>query len=266
MKRLLPFFLALALLLSGCGEMQAQELPPPSPVKTGDTSIIPEETAEPELTYETREVGYTIRRIQLDPKGSHLDVYFEIPVFHIPGEGYEKINAFFEELADTFFSAENSNMDNIWERAWESGWELYDRHTAQVTCWSDKLVSVTLSSIWMAGGVKTYQIDGYTFRTDTGELLTLEEVTGQSAEEIKEEIINTLAIILEERGSDPERSLAEAEKYDLKDFDYGLDEEGYVRIYFDSGELMRTTAESGLTIHPWLYAKWQWSTLEPVFE
>ncbi|MBO5035134.1 MAG: hypothetical protein J6C43_05960 [Oscillospiraceae bacterium] len=218
------------------------------------------------MTYETREVGYTIRRIQLDPKGSHLDVYFEIPVFHIPGEGYEKINAFFEELADTFFSAENSNMDNIWERAWESGWELYDRHTAQVTCWSDKLVSVTLSSIWMAGGVKTYQIDGYTFRTDTGELLTLEEVTGQSAEEIKEEIINTLAIILEERGSDPERSLAEAEKYDLKDFDYGLDEEGYVRIYFDSGELMRTTAESGLTIHPWLYAKWQWSTLEPVFE
>lgn len=263
MKKILPLFLAL-LLLGGC-VAPAEATPQPTLIE----SPVPaekEETGRPVLDYQTVATGYTIQRIKLDPKGLGLNVYFEIPAFEKAGVGYEKINAFFVELANSFFSPDNPNLKNIWDAACDGRADLYYKWTAQVTCWSDKLVSVTLSSIWLAGGVKSYQINGYTFRTDTGEQLSLEDVTGQSAEKIKKEIINTLALVLDERGSDPERSLAEAEKYDLKDFDYGLDKEGFVQIYFDSDELGRTTAESDLTIYPWLFANWKWGTGEPLSE
>lgn len=286
MKRLLPFFLALAL-LCGCTApgpkrptpipMESVEAGTPSPslAKAEEpesaTSVVPvpessepmplesepEEREIPELTYETREVGYTIHRIQLDPKGMGLNVYFDVPVFEEIGEGYKKINTFFEELADTFFSTENSNIENIWERAYDLD-GLYYKWMAQVTFWNEKLVSVTYYHTWMAGGVNIRGRDGYTFRTDTGERLTLEEVTGESEEKLRLEITEALRATLTERLSDVESCLAEAEIYDIEDFDFALDEDGWVQLYFDSCELGRSTAESNIIVYPWLMADRQW--------
>lgn len=215
--------------------------------------------SRPAVDDQTSTTSYTIQRIKLDSKGLALNVYYEIPVFEDGRAGYQKINAFFADLAEQFFSSENENLQLIWDGAREMD-DLYWKWTAQVTFWNDKLVSVTLSESWMAGGVNDRGNTGYTFRTDTGELLTLSQVTGKPDSELKETILRDLKDALQRHSSAPEESLAAAEEYAVDDFDFGLTSDGYVQLYFDRYELDRPGAESTLTVYPWLYAAREWDT------
>lgn len=276
--------LALSLFLSGCGQSpQPTNTPMPSPLPTQaptptptplpTATPLPTQTPKPtdiddsfptplvpwtELDYQTETTGYTINRIKLDSKELALNVYYEIPEFHTRGDGYQKINAYFQALADAFYSPENTSLDRIWETAhYMSG--LYYKWTAQVTFLNDQMVSVTLSYQWMAGGVLDQGSNGYTFRTDTGELLTLSEVTGKPNDELKEAILD--ALTLEYADTEPsylEDIMSHAQEYTVDDFDFAVDDRGYIQIYLDRYELGRIGADSATTIYPWLMAASQW--------
>ena len=81
--------------------------PTPAPTLEPTPEPTPEPSLDPVLHYHTTsaydpETG--IRRTTLDPQGYDLSVYFEVPVFEEDGEGYRKINAFFDELERQFFT------------------------------------------------------------------------------------------------------------------------------------------------------------------
>lgn len=95
------------------------------------------------------------------------------------------------------------------------------------------------------GGVNDKGGEGYTFRTDTGELLSLTDLAQGSEEEIRSAILDAF----ETCGyfDDPESVLAEAKEYPLEDFTFFLTPEGFF-IHLARYELGRTGAESDTTI------------------
>lgn len=288
MKRyMLPIALALAVLLCACGEGPVPEetlpmesapaesaplhsatatavpkpLPTPTSAPTPEPTLTPtpaptleptpEPSLDPVLHYRTTsaydpETG--IRRTTLDPQGYYLSVYFEVPVFEEDGEGYEKINAFFDELERQFFSPENESLSGEWG-AWyyatgdgpsptEQYPYFYERWVS-VGAHTDKLVSVFIGYQWMMGGVLDCGSDSYTFRTDTGELVKLADLV----DETEEELVGLIFAALEERNDQEEREyggrsieLERLQDYALDDFEFHIDEDGTIWIVFDKYE------------------------------
>lgn len=287
MKR--PFFalcLVLLLVLSGCrGVENAVESATPEPTEshTVKPTLSPEPTPSPEPTHEptpspettpeipqeSTELLYNtwvtdsklthIIRTTLDPQGYDLSVYFEIPYFHMEFGDYgdtEKLNQFFRDLRDEFFSPSNADLLRIWECA-QTRPRLSWQWDAQVSFRSKELVSVILREYWMAGGVICFGSKSYTFRTDTAELLTLADVAEGTEEELKTAILTAIEAAAEERLYDTEKVLAAAEKYALEDFKFHVCPDG-IEIEFDSYELGRSSAESNFSIKPDITVKSEW--------
>lgn len=185
MKRLAVLCLcALCLVLTAC----EQGTPPTSsaPVDEQTAPVTePARSQEPErvsldiVTTAVFDPDTMIQRTTLDPQGLDLSVYFEIPVFQEPGEGRQKINRFFEDLRDEFFSPENEMLD----LAWSSRNEClpmpctfrYECSAVTITQ-TEELINVTLRLDWYMGGVYDTWSDSYTFDPRTGELLEMTDV------------------------------------------------------------------------------------------
>ncbi len=95
-----------------------------------------------------------------------LEVWLEYPVFLETGAGYQRINAFFADMRETFFSQNNEKL----VRALANGTELTWTNTAAVD-FSGALVTVTLDR----GGEE----EVYAFRADTGERVDLSQELGE---------------------------------------------------------------------------------------
>ena len=128
--------LVLAVLLSGCGtaSVPRESVPPPSPsaaprqqsppAPVPTPPAAPSEGRDSELRYHTTssyDLETGIRRTTLDAQGRCLSVYFEVPVFEEATAGYRKINAFFEELTERFFSPDNQQLTAAWGYASGAG-------------------------------------------------------------------------------------------------------------------------------------------------
>lgn len=205
-KCVFAIVIVLALLLSACvGKPQpASETSPsllpsasPSPTPSPSPSLLPTATPTPtpeqfeedypELLYNTTatfDPETNIQRTTLDPQGLDLIVYFEIPVFQEEGEGYRKINAFFEKLRDDFFTPENESLTYAWMNA-NDGWLMMYFCDTIVYTQAKTLISVNISGCWTGAAVNTWS-DSYTFDPQTGELLTLSELIQESEEDALE--------------------------------------------------------------------------------
>lgn len=268
--------LVLAVLLCACGkspvpaggvpppESQTAQTPPavtpapessqtpsetPEPTPVTESTPAPESSPDPELHYRTTqtydpETG--IRRTTLDPQGYSLSLFFEVPVFEEEGEGYQKINRFFDDLERQFFSAENESLIYAWEimtrpeGVHPTGEQVFHyERWASIGAHTDKLVSVFIGYEWFMGGVADYGGDSYTFRIDTGELVKLTDLVDESEEELTEMIFAAL----EERNDQEEQErgtrsieLDRLREYALDDFDFSVDRDGTVWIDFDKYE------------------------------
>ena len=276
------FILLLLALLCGCGEGPVPEesappvsaavtavpepsptpelAPEPSPSLSVEPSLAPEvvpsleptplpspePSLDPVLHYRTT-VSYDpetgIRRTTLDPQGYNLSVYFEVPVFEEEGEGYQKINAFFDELERQFFTPENESLSGEYG-AWyyttiaptallAKEYPFFYERWASVQTHTDKLVSVFIGYQWMMGGVGDYGGDSYTFRTDTGELVGLIDLVDETEEERIELIFAALEMRNEEDGG---IEVDRLQDYALDDFQFNVDNDGAVWINFDKYE------------------------------
>lgn len=254
MKRGIFFLLlALALVLCGCGAelVPVESAPPASPSQPETPSpepslsppvepspvpeVVPstepmlppspEVPVDPELHYRTHTTLTYIRRTTLDPQGYYLSVYLEVPVFEEDGEGYRKINEFFEDLTQWFFSPENGHLASAWDYTIEGYFMATKEHPffyerpATVTAHTDKLVSVTIDYQWMMWGVLDCGSDSYTFRTDTGELVKLTDLVDGTEEELREMIYAALEMRNEEYGGN-EIEVELLQDHALDDFEF----------------------------------------------
>ncbi len=252
--------LVLAVLLSGCGtaSVPRESVPPPSPsaaprqqsppAPVPTPPAAPSEGRDSELRYHTTssydlEIG--IRRTTLDAQGRCLSVYFEVPVFEEATAGYRKINAFFEELTERFFSPDNQQLTAAWGYASGAGSlavpeaPFFYQRPAAVGAHTAGLVSVTIGYQWMMGGVLDYGSDSYTFRTDTGELLGLADLVDAGEYALRELIFTAL----KERVSQDEREhgsspidLEHLKGYELDYYEFAVDENGAILLLFDKYE------------------------------
>lgn len=195
----------------------------PGPTQVTEPTPTTGSTPDPVLHYRTTrsydpETG--IRRTTLDPQGYYLSLFFEVPVFEEKGEGYQKINRFFDDLERQFFTPENEILTAAWSNTVETEMPIteeqpffYERN-AWINSQTDKLVSVTIDYHWMMGGVHDVGTDSYTFRTDTGELVKLTDLVDESEEEVREIIFAAL----EERNSQEEYGVGQIELEYLQDY------------------------------------------------
>ncbi len=95
-----------------------------------------------------------------------LEVWLEYPVFLETGAGYQRINAFFSDMREAFFSQDNEKL----VQALTDGTELTWTNTAAVD-FSGALVTVTLDR----DGAE----EVYAFRADTGERVDLSQELGE---------------------------------------------------------------------------------------
>ncbi len=267
MRRRISLSLAILLLLGGCGAEEPLPSAPPAPTATAavETPAQPIPSAEegggtaaevPVLRYETRD--WYILHTELDRPDLSLVAYHEIPVFQEESEGYRRINAFFEEKTRAFFGPENKGLAGLVEDG-EIRAGLRDEVEAYVTFQGKNLVSVILEEYWLGGGVSNFISESHTFRIDTGERLTLEQLVEETPEEARERI---LAAVGEwEHFYDRESSLEVAEAYALEDFQFALHPEG-VEIRFNSYELARPSAAGSFSVWPELTVRDCW--LEPL--
>lgn len=257
--------LSLVLLFTGCQEhieAEVAENPPPLPtLKAMET--LPAKCGPEELLYNTwvtdSHVTHIIRTT-LDTQGYDLSVYFEIPYFAPEFGDYgdtQKLNRFFQNLSDEFFSSANSNLLDIWESAQDKRAGLVYQWNAEVTFRSKTLVSVALRYFWNAGGVNSLGQENYIFRTDTAEPLTLADVAEGNEEELKQAILTAVETAAAERYYDTKKVLAAAEEYALEDFSFCVYPDG-IEINFDSYELGRSSAEGAFSVRPDITVKAEW--------
>lgn len=197
-KCILSLMAVLALLLSACGSRPrptSEPLPSltpaeslsPTPSPSPSPTPEPSEEDYPELLYNTTatfDPETNIQRTTLDPQGLDLIVYFEIPVFQEEGKGYQKINAFFENLRDDFLTPENESLTYAWMNA-NDGWLMRYCCDTIVYTQGKTLISVNISGCWTSAALNTWS-DSYTFAPQTGELLTLSELIQESEEDALE--------------------------------------------------------------------------------
>ena len=135
--------------------------------------------------------GYRINHTDLETDAP-LDYYFERPIFDEITPAYRTINAFFDDLETEFFNGSDKDFLVQSAREYFASWGAGDGasflngYTAEVTTQSESYVSVVLDYDWWAGGVTDYGRYGYTFSTETGELLSIRDFINASDAEIVE--------------------------------------------------------------------------------
>jgi len=132
--------------------LEAAQPPPPPEIVTAA-----ERTAWTRLT----DLERTTLKTELP-----LEVWLEYPVFLETGAGYQRINAFFTDMREAFFSQDNEKL----VRALTDGTELTWTNTAAVD-FSGALVTVTLD--------RDGSEEVYAFRADTGERVDLTQELGE---------------------------------------------------------------------------------------
>lgn len=135
-----------------------------------------------------------IRRTTLDPAGDPIEIYYEIPVFPQEGEGYAAINAFFQAKQDEFFAEGFDEMRRVAREENHYDEVFFDYWDARVLTQTDKLVCVQMGSQYHSGGPHpNSQLEAYTFRADTGEVLSLSDAADGSPEEIRQFMLSYLS-------------------------------------------------------------------------
>lgn len=199
------------------------------------SSMLDETESIPQLLYQrtvTFDEETGIRRSTLDDQGLGLDLYFEVPVFEETSIGYQKINTFFQNLEDDFFSEKNEKLLYAWDFAsiipHESENFLYT-NSAIIYTNTENLLSVGIYYHWWMKGVNDTGGNCYTFSTNTGELLKLSDLI----EETEQEALDRLYHTLEDIELDP--TCCDIQKRHLDDFDFYIDDNN-VFIDFDRYE------------------------------
>ncbi len=134
----------------------------------------------------------TIRRTYLDCGDLPLEIFYEIPVFSEPGEGYQKMNAFFQAKQDAFFADEAARSEerelartqNPYQEVFCNGW-----YAALSDTQREGLISVIQSQEYYMGGPHPWTgLETHTFRADTGEELGLLDVVEATDAQVREAI------------------------------------------------------------------------------
>lgn len=237
---LLAAGLALAL-LAGCAAPVPEETAAPAPTSTVEAAASPEVTAPPLPTDYLSTYCYLsptthLEKTVLDTKGYPLTCSFEIPRFKETTEGYRAINAFFQDLRDTFFDPEGGEATDpgAWA-AWDSVVagdrpavrSFYER-SVRVLTKTDTLVSVYLDWYWYMGGVNDTGGDCYNFDPATGERLYLSDLIAEP----EDKALALIRSAVEEHGCGG----ASVEGRALDSFDFYVDE-GKVFLQFDRYEI-----------------------------
>lgn len=231
-KRVLAAALLVMLSLVGC-ESKPQPAPEPSP------SLFPTST-------------YSIRHTALDPQGRPLSVFLEIPVFQEEGEGYQKINAFFEQMEKDFFSPENETLTSFWEETEENGHTQRAEYSAKVLLQTQKLVCVRMS-VYQVKSRAFDWTDSYTFDAQTGERLMLSDLV----EEPEDEALSILWAAMDAAEETEPMYWDDIKEWTLDDFDFFLDNEK-IYIAFDVGEAtMNATGSWNLYLPVTLKQEWR---------
>lgn len=206
----------------------------------GDSAA--EETSDNygELTASTLSSGYpgaSILHTALNTQ-EDLEIYYEIPVFEGQGEGYDKINAFFQELNDDFWGPENEDLAWMLETVSEypPNDTYRDKVTARICDWTDQYISVSLAYSWYMGGVKDFGNTNYNFRTDTGEELLLSDISDCSDTEIKDMILDAMIQTYGDIDTYFPGSSDIIRNYNIEDFDFYISD-GHVYVCFDKYEI-----------------------------
>jgi len=251
---------AIGLLLGACQAADAgpaaSELPvqpKEAPQQTTDRQSPMGEVAAPvpQLLFQ-RETVFDeetgIRHSVLDDQGQGINVSFEIPVFEETAEGWQKINAFFQELEDDFFSEKNESLLFAWERAAAVSHDTDYIYENSVTVYTktEKLLSVGVYFYWNMGGVNDTGGRCYTFSPETGELLRLSDLVVGTEKEALEALYSALEE-LENEG--PPLYWDKIRERTLNDLDFFIYENN-VYIDFDRYEVAEGAAGSITVLLP----------------
>lgn len=231
-RRVLTAALLVTLSLVGC-ESKSQLAPEPSP------SLFATST-------------YSIRHTALNPQGRPLRVFLETPVFQEEGKGYQKINAFFEQMERDFFSLDNKDLISLWEEPEWAGFEQRVEYSAKVLLQTEKLVCVQMSAYWCTGRAFDWT-DSYTFDVETGERLMLSDLV----EEPEDEALSILWTAMDAAEETEPMYWDDIKERTLDDFDFFLDNEK-IYIAFDVGEAtMNATGSWNLYLPVTLKQEWR---------
>lgn len=184
-----------------------------------------------DITAEVNEEEYKVR-YTLNGYDGVLELYYERPYFAQKGAGFEEMNRYFDELTKEFFKSESfasaiEYADMSVEAGYEAGYAY--TNTSNVTCKTERLISVTLSYSWYMGGVNDYGTASYVFDTATGKILKLTDITNLSEDELKTVI---LAAAMQEL---PDGDISYIENYTANQFEFCVEGED-IYINFDKYE------------------------------
>ncbi len=182
-----------------------------------------------------------VQRFTLDTQGMNASIYFEIPVFEETTAGRRKINAFFQNLEQNFFSPENENLSADWEHISsrpDHGTYFYE-NDAFICTDTETWISVSISYYWNMGGVNDTGCTNYNFSAKTGEMLKLSGLIEESEPEALTALYNALREEYDSFDLDWER----IREYSLDDFDFCIYEDG-IFIDFDRYEIADGAAGS----------------------
>lgn len=175
-----------------------------------------------------------IRRTTMDTAGAPLEIYFEVPVFQQESAGYSAINAFFQAKQDEFFAGDFEEIRTMALEGNPYNETFYDLWSVSITGQTSKLVTVGLFNDYHMGGPHPWSTaEYYTFRTDTGELVTLSEILNASPDEIEAFLLSELALQNDAAGGEIDMNTFRA--YGADDYSFAL-RDGKVYVEFDRYE------------------------------
>lgn len=138
--------------------------------------------------------AYTTRKTTVDTGGHHAEIYLETPQFDPVNKGYRKINEFFDEMHAGFSTGGDASVTEMLElcvNATASDVYLYTT-TSRVISQDERFVSIALNRQWYSGRSYFPTMQYYTFLVQTGQQLTLADLTGGTEEENLTLLINAI--------------------------------------------------------------------------
>ena len=182
--------------------------------------------------------GYQIKHTDFD-LSDLVQCYFERPVFDEITPGYKVINAFFEKLEADYL--DDPNLVSVIGAAEEPNapFTPYSyTYSAAVMAQGQSYVSIQLSLYWYSGGARpNHSTAHYTFNTQTGEQLGIQDFIDAS----EEDIFAIIKTELEALDGGTNYIWFDYLSRPLSQYDFYI-ENGAIHIFFDPGTIATVAA------------------------
>ncbi len=186
---------------------------------------------------------YTIERKDYslysnEEKTIGIELYFDLLQFHPSLERFRQANQILQSMADNYAAhCAEYKTDEMISQVERQKYIVTYAYDATVPYQDSRYICVRYQIIWWMGGSYTADYDTLVFSMETGQLLTLADLLAKE-DNPHGKVCDAVKAVTAEFGDPWAQTIADTvSARELTDFEFFLDEDGQIVVYFDTYDI-----------------------------